>query len=51
MNDSDMLDFSLNVAHAYFNGALLGAGRTGSGARTGTHGEADVVNKLRPSLA
>ena len=23
MNDSDMLDFSLNVAHAYFDGALL----------------------------
>ena len=31
MNDSDVLDFSLNVAHAYFSGALLEPVATAAG--------------------
>ena len=48
MSDSDVLDFSLNVASAYFSGDLLEPVAKAAGARTGTHDAPDVVSHCGP---
>ena len=48
MSDGEVLDFSLNVAKAYFLRRTHGAGRRGSWTRTGTHDAPGAFNHCGP---